>query len=198
NFGTVLQVNEDGTIDVMTGNRKLREAAPPTTEVKEPSIGQEALLNESLNIVDIRGYERACEVGRVREQLADGRGVETASADEEQVLELADSMKGQKFRAGDFVRIDPKPGLIYEKLARPEVEELVLEEVPDVTYEQVGGLATQIEEIRDAVELPYVYKDLFGDYGLVPPKGILLYGPPGCGKTFIAKAVASSLATAGA
>jgi proteasome-associated ATPase len=196
NFGTVLQVNEDGTVDVTTGNRKLRVAAQPTIEVKELSIGQEVLLNESLNIVDIRGYERSGEVVRVREKLADGRVVVIARADEEQVLELSDSMKGQKFRAGDFVRIDPKSGLIYERLARPEVEELVLEEVPDVTYDQVGGLVSQIEEIRDAVELPYVHKDLFGDYGLVPPKGILLYGPPGCGKTLIAKAVANSLATA--
>jgi proteasome-associated ATPase len=196
NFGTVLQVNDDGTVDVMTGNRKLRVAAQPTIEVKELSIGQEVLLNESLNIVDIRGYERSGEVVRVREKLADGRVVVIARADEEQVLELSDSMKGQKFRAGDFVRIDPKSGLIYERLARPEVEELVLEEVPDVTYDQVGGLVSQIEEIRDAVELPYVHKDLFGDYGLVPPKGILLYGPPGCGKTLIAKAVANSLATA--
>ncbi|HEX2155165.1 MAG TPA: proteasome ATPase [Acidimicrobiia bacterium] len=196
NFGTVLQVNEDGTVDVMTGNRKLRVAAQPTIEVKHLSIGQEVLLNESFNVVDVRGFERAGEVVRVREKLDDGRVVVIAHADEEQVLELADTMKDQHFRPGDFVRLDAKSGLIYERLARPEVEELVLEEVPDVTYEQVGGLADQIEEIRDAVELPYVHKELFGDYGLVPPKGVLLYGPPGCGKTLIAKAVANSLAAA--
>ncbi|HEX7099788.1 MAG TPA: proteasome ATPase, partial [Acidimicrobiia bacterium] len=111
-------------------------------------------------------------------------------------VELADTMKDKSFRAGDFVRIDPKTGLVFEKLSRPEVEDLVLEEVPDVTYEQVGGLSEQIEAIRDAVELPYVHRELFNDYGLVPPKGVLLYGPPGCGKTLIAKAVANSLATA--
>jgi proteasome-associated ATPase len=196
NFGTVLRINEDGTVDVVTGNRKLRVAAQPTIEVKELAIGQEVILNESFNLVDVRGFEPAGEVVRVREKLEDGRVVVIARADEEQVVQVADSMKDQKYRIGDFVRLDAKSGLIYERLQRPEVEELVLEEVPDVTYEQVGGLAVQIEEIRDAVELPYVHKDLFGDYGLVPPKGVLLYGPPGCGKTLIAKAVANSLARA--
>jgi proteasome-associated ATPase len=196
NFGTVLQVNSDGTVDVVTGNRKLRVAAQPNIEVKQLSVGQEVLLNESFNVVDVRGFERGGEVVRVREKLDDGRVVVIAHADEEQVLELADSMKDKLFRPGDFVRVDPKSNLIYERLARPEVEDLVLEEVPDVTYSHVGGLAEQIEEIRDAVELPYVHKDLFGAYGLVPPKGILLYGPPGCGKTLIAKAVANSLAQA--
>ncbi len=196
NFGTVLQVNSDGTVDVMTGNRKLRVAAQPNIEVKQLSVGQEVLLNESFNVVDVRGYERGGEVVRVREKLEDGRVVVIAHADEEQVLEMADSMKDKLFRPGDFVRVDPKSNLIYERLARPEVEDLVLEEVPDVTYSDVGGLAEQIEEIRDAVELPYVHKELFGTYGLVPPKGILLYGPPGCGKTLIAKAVANSLAQA--
>jgi proteasome-associated ATPase len=194
NFGTVLQVNGDGTLDIMTGSRKLRVAAQPNVEVKKLQVGQEVLLNEAFNIIDIRHFEPAGDVLRVREVLTDGRVVVFAHADEERVLQRSETMADVKLRPGDYVRIDAKTGLILEKMERPEVEELVLEEVPDITYEDVGGLADQIEQIRDTVELPYMHKDLFREYELDPPKGILLYGPPGCGKTLIAKAVANSLA----
>ena len=194
NFGTVLQVNDDGTLDIMTGSRKLRVAAQPNVEVKKLQVGQEVLLNEAFNVIDVRHFEPAGDVLRVREVLADGRVVVFAHADEERVLQRSEKMIDVRLRPGDYVRIDSKTGLILEKMERPEVEELVLEEVPDITYEDVGGLADQIEQIRDTVELPYMHKDLFREYELDPPKGILLYGPPGCGKTLIAKAVANSLA----
>lgn len=194
NFGTVLQVNTDGTVDVLTGNRKLRVAAQPNVEVKKLSVGQEVLLNEAFNIIDVRHYEPSGDVQRIRETLGDGRVVVIAHGDEEQVLQRSEPMQDVYLRAGDHVRIDTKSNLVLEKMERPEVEELVLEEVPDITYRDVGGLADQIEQIRDTVELPYLHRDLFKEYALEPPKGILLYGPPGCGKTLIAKAVANSLA----
>jgi proteasome-associated ATPase len=194
NFGTVLQVNSDGTVDVLTGNRKLRVAAQPNVEVKKLSIGQEVLLNEAFNIIDVRHYEPAGGVQRIRETLPDGRVVVIAHGDEETVLRRSEIMNDVYLRAGDYVRIDTKTNLVLEKMERPEVEELVLEEVPNITYREVGGLAEQIEQIRDTVELPYLHRDLFKEYSLEPPKGILLYGPPGCGKTLIAKAVANSLA----
>ncbi len=194
NFGTVLQINSDGTVDVLTGSRKLRVAAQPSVEVKKLKVGQEVLLNEAFNVIDVRHFEPAGDVLRVREAMDDGRVLVIAHADEEKVLKRSEAMAEVYLRAGDYVRVDSKTGLILEKMERPEIEELVLEEVPDVTYSQVGGLVDQIEQIRDTVELPYLYRDLFKEYELEPPKGILLYGPPGCGKTLIAKAVANSLA----
>jgi proteasome-associated ATPase len=194
NFGTVLQVNTDGTVDILTGSRKLRVVAQPNVEVKMLQVGQEVLLNEAFNIIDVRLFEIAGEVLRVRETLADGRVVLIGHGDEEKVLARSETVADVYLRPGDYVRIDPKTGLVHEKMERPEMEELVLEEVPDITYSDVGGLADQIEQIRDTVELPYLYRDLFKEYELEPPKGILLYGPPGCGKTLIAKAVANSLA----
>jgi proteasome-associated ATPase len=194
NFGTVLKVNSDGTVDVLTGNRKLRVTAQPNIEVKKLQVGQEVLLNEAFSVIDVRHFEPAGDVLRVREVLDDGRVVVIAHGDEERVLNRSSVMVEAYLRPGDYVRVDTKTGLILEKMERPEVEELVLEEVPDITYNEVGGLAEQIEMIRDTVELPYLHRDLFKEYELDPPKGILLYGPPGCGKTLIAKAVANSLA----
>ncbi len=193
-FGVVLGINDDGTADVFSASRKLRVNVEPNLEIKALEVGQEVLLNESYNIVDVREFEPIGEVVAVKEALPDGRLLVLGRADEERVVEAGAPVSGQLLRAGDHVRIEPKTGIVLEKLIRPEVEELVLEEVPDITYAEIGGLEEQIETIRDAVELPYLYKERFQDYSLPPPKGVLLYGPPGCGKTLIAKAVANSLA----
>jgi proteasome-associated ATPase len=195
-FGTVLRVNEDGTVDLSTQGRKLRVNAEPTLEVKQLEEGQEVLLNEAYNIIDVRDFDPHGEVVRIRDILPDGRIVILGRADEERVVDRAAPLKDEFIRVGDYVRMDPRTGLIFERLVRPEVEELVLEEVPDITYTAIGGLGDQIQTIRDAIELPYLHKDRFEKYDLAAPKGVLLYGPPGCGKTLIAKAVANNLAKA--
>ncbi|MHB8661529.1 MAG: proteasome ATPase [Acidimicrobiales bacterium] len=194
-YGTLLGVNDDGTVDVFSAGRKMRVAIHPDLEDSDLQRGQEVVLNESLNVVMARDHEIAGEIVVIKELMAGGkRAMVVGRADEERVAELGDSLLGQKLRAGDTVLMDSRSGLLLERLERPEVEELVLEEVPDISYEDVGGLDDQIEAIQDAVELPFVHRALFLEYKLPAPKGILLYGPPGCGKTLIAKAVANSLA----
>jgi len=194
-YGTFLGCNDDGTVDVLSVGRKMRVSVHPDVDVETLERGQEVALNESLNVVLARGLEVAGEVVVLKELLEDERrALVVGRADEERVCELAGPMVGQRLRAGDHLLLDVRSDLIVERLPRPEVEELVLEEVPDVNYEDIGGLDDQIELIKDAVELPYLYADLFTEHQLEPPKGILLYGPPGCGKTLIAKAVANSLA----
>ncbi len=194
-YGTFLDLNADGTVDVFSGGRKMRVALHPDIDPGTLRKGHEVVLNESLNVVLVRDGELSGEVVTVKEMLDDRRrAVVFARADEERVVELADTLLGVRLRAGDAVLMDSRTQLLIERLPRPEVEELVLEEVPDITYADVGGLDVQIEAITDAVELPYLHRQLFGEYRLPAPKGILLYGPPGCGKTLIAKAVANSLA----
>ncbi len=194
-YGVFLSRHEDGTVDVFTGGRKLRVAVSPALNAEELRRGQEVLLNDALNIVDAFGFERAGEVVMLKEVLEGGdRALVISHADEERVVHLADTLVDSPLRAGDSLMIEPRSAYAYERIPKSEVEELVLEEVPDVGYEDIGGLSRQIEQIRDAVELPFLHAELFREHQLRPPKGVLLYGPPGCGKTLIAKAVANSLA----
>ncbi|MBV8386859.1 MAG: AAA family ATPase, partial [Acidimicrobiia bacterium] len=193
-YGTFLGANDDGTVDVFSGGRKMRVALHPEIELDELERGQEVVLNDSLNVVLARGGEVAGEVVTLKELLDGDRAMIVGRADEERVVELSAAIKDEKLRAGDTLLMDSRTGLLLEKLPRPEVEELVLEEVPDISYADIGGLDNQIEQITDAVELPWLHRDLFVEHQLPAPKGVLLYGPPGCGKTLIAKAVANSLA----
>ena len=194
-YGVVVGKNDDGTVDVLTAGRKMRVNLHPDIELDGLPRGAEVVLNESLNVVLSRGGEPSGEIVTVKEVLEDGlRAIVVGRADEERVCELGDALLGVRLRSGDTLRMDARSGFLLEKLPRPEVEDLLLEEVPDVSYADVGGLDGQIEQIADAVELPFLHQDLFAEHRLPAPKGILLYGPPGCGKTLIAKAVANSLA----
>lgn len=194
-YGVVLLRNDDDTFDVISTGRKFRVTAGPELDSAEIVAGSEVILNEAMVIIGVRSPDTVGDIGTIRELLDDGiRVVVTARADEDAVCTLSDNLRGTRLRVGDRVRIDARSALVLEVLGRPDVDELLLEVVPDVTYDDIGGLDRQIAEIADAVELPFLHADLFAEHRLPAPKGILLYGPPGCGKTLIAKAVANSLA----
>jgi proteasome-associated ATPase len=194
-YGTVVGVNADQTVDVLTNGRKIRVTAHSDVDVDHLQLGSEVMLNDALNIVLERGSDLSGEVVSLKEVLEDGiRAIVIVRGDDERVCELATAIRGMHLRSGDLLRLDSRSNLLLEKLEQPEVEHLLLQEIPNISYSDIGGLDSQIEQIADAVELPFLHADLFAEHQLPAPKGILLYGPPGCGKTLIAKAVANSLA----
>jgi proteasome-associated ATPase len=194
-YATVVGINDDHTVDVLTNGRKIRVTAHTDVDVEHLQLGSEVMLNDALNIVLERGIDIGGEVVSLKEVLEDGiRAIVVVRGDDERVCELATAIRGMHLRSGDLLRLDSRSNLLLEKLDQPEVEHLLLQEIPNVSYTDIGGLDSQIEQIADAVELPFLHADLFAEHQLPAPKGILLYGPPGCGKTLIAKAVANSLA----
>ena len=194
NYGVFLGGNEDGTVDIDISGRKWRVNIDPALKDQTLAVGQEVIVNSGMNVVAIKSAERHGDVVKIKERIEDELAIVSLRTDEERVVRIAESLKEETLKTGDNVLLNHTTSMLMEKLPKQEIEDLLLEEVPNIGYADIGGLDTQIEAIRDAIELPYLYPKEYEEFNLSPPKGVLLYGPPGCGKTLIARAVASSIA----
>jgi proteasome-associated ATPase len=193
-YGLFIRANKDGTAELNVDGKAMRVNVHPNLDPFQLEEGQLCVLNEAFNIVEPAGFTSRGEIGTIVELLPDNRAIVLGHTDDERVVTISAPLARETLKAGDALLFDGRTQYAFEKMPKSAVEEVALEEIPDVTYERIGGLDEQVEILRDAIELPYMYPDVFAEHKLTPPKGILLYGPPGCGKTLIAKAVANSLA----
>ncbi len=193
-YGIFTRANKDSTAEILVDGRAMRVNVHPNLDAFQLEAGQMVVLNEAFNVVEPAGYTQRGEIASVVDSISENRVLVLGHTDDERVVTLAEPLRREKIKVGDHLLIDPRTQYAFEKMPKSSVEEVVLEQVPDVTYEDIGGLEDQIEVLRDSVVLPFLHPEVFAAHQLKPPKGILLYGPPGCGKTLIAKAVANSLA----
>ncbi len=194
-IGTLLEIPAAGLARIVVGGAEYYANVDPRVSDADLRIGTQILVNEAYAVIRTLGYDRNGPILKLAETLPDGRlRFEQDMGRQSLMLQRSTDLLGVELSAGDHIRIDPSLRIALEKLVDRKASRHVLDETPKVTWEQIGGQSEAITAIRKAIEYPLVHAETFERFKFSQPKGFLLYGPPGCGKTLIGQAAAGSLA----
>ena len=193
-IATYLGAPNEGIAYISIGGSDYYTNVDPRVDIGSLKVGTRVLVNEAYAVVGDLGYSPSGPVSKVIDILSDGRlRVGQEHGLQAVVLERSSTLREVPLKVGEDIRIDPSYKVALERLTTPETKDYYLEDVPELPWNKIGGQQEAIQAIKDTIEMPALHPELFKRYQYSTPKGFLLYGPPGCGKTLIGKATAYNL-----